>query len=296
MTDNLQGQNDKIINNIKSLQTSEMKLYNSLENQSLQADQKQQIIEKINQISDMKINLYQTLKDNYSNYQQDVSSSRNFINEQMIAIDVIENELNDSKRRLHLLEAQKINKIRLVEINTYYGKQYNSHKKIMKIIFIMCIPILILTILGNKGIIPSKLSGLLTGVIIIIGAFIIGAKIIELSNKDNMNYDEYDWYFDKENATTDTSETTTTSGPWDTPTYTCVGAECCNENNIYDSTQNMCILDTGYNTTSTTDNTDTTDTTDTSEEAFVSGVLSKYAYVANNPTTRLHRNVRAYNY
>jgi hypothetical protein len=267
-----------------------MKLYNSLENQSLQSDQKEQIIERINQVSAMRINLYQTLKDNYSNYQQDVSSSRNSINQQMIAIDVIENELNDSKRRLHLLESQKIDKMRLIEINTYYGKQYNAHKDIMKIVFIICIPILILTILGNKGILPSKLTGILTGVIIIIAAFIIGAKIIELSNKDNMNYDEYDWYFDKESAPTNTSETTvttTTTGPWDTPTYTCVGAECCNENSIYDSTQNMCILNTGYNSTSTTDT--------TSEEAFVSGVLSKYAYVANNPTTRLHRNVKSYN-
>ena len=51
MTDNLQERNDQIINNIKSLQTTEMKLYNSLENQSLQSDQKEQIIEKINQIS-----------------------------------------------------------------------------------------------------------------------------------------------------------------------------------------------------------------------------------------------------
>ena len=285
MTDNLQGQNDQIINNIKSLQATEMKLYNSLENQSLQADQKEHIIEKINQISDMKINLYQSLKDNYSNYQQDVSSSRDSMNEQMITIDVIENELKDSKRRLRLLEAQKINKMRLVEINTYYGKQYNSHKEIMKIVFIICIPILILTILGNKGILPSKLSGLLTGVIIIIGAFIIGAKIIELYNKDNMNYDEYNWYFDKDSAPTSSTETTTTtSGPWETRTFTCVGAECCDENNIYDSTQNMCIPNTDYDSTTTT------------EEAFVSGVLSKYAYVANNPTTRLHRNIKAYNY
>ena len=51
MTDNLQGRNDEIINNIKSLQTTEMKLYDSLESKSLNSDQKQQIIEKINQIS-----------------------------------------------------------------------------------------------------------------------------------------------------------------------------------------------------------------------------------------------------
>ena len=58
MTDNLQGRNDKIIDNIKSLQTTEMKLYNSLESKSLNADQKQQILERINQISQARMDLY----------------------------------------------------------------------------------------------------------------------------------------------------------------------------------------------------------------------------------------------
>ena len=63
MTNNLQGRNDQIIDTIKSLQTTEMKLYDSLESKSLNSDQKQQIIEKINQISQMRIELYASLKD-----------------------------------------------------------------------------------------------------------------------------------------------------------------------------------------------------------------------------------------
>ena len=191
MTDNLQGRNDKIIDNIKSLQTTEMKLYDSLESKALNADQKMQIINQINQISQMRISLYANLKDSYSYYQQDVSESRNTMNDQMVSVDVIENELNDSKRRLNLLKSQKNNKIRLVEINTYYGKQYNAHKQIMQIIVLICIPVLILTVLASKGILPPKITSMLTGIIIIIGIYIIGAKIIDLSNRDNLNFDEY---------------------------------------------------------------------------------------------------------
>ena len=40
MTSNLQKNNDQLINNIKTLQSNEMKLYDSLENQSLSIDQK----------------------------------------------------------------------------------------------------------------------------------------------------------------------------------------------------------------------------------------------------------------
>jgi hypothetical protein len=243
MTDNLQERNDQLLNNIKTLQTTEMNLYDSLENQNLNADERKHIIDKINQISQMRIDMYANLKYSYSNYQQNVSLSRNVVNDQMLSIDVIENELNDSKRRLNLLEEQKNNKIRLVEINTYYGKQYNAHKEIMQIIVLMCIPILILTVLANKGIIPSKLNLVITGIIIIFGLTVIGYKIIDISNRDNTNYDEYNWYFNKENAPTingsigETDET----GPWDIPSIVCVGAQCCDANNRYDEMLNKCI-------------------------------------------------------
>lgn len=290
MTDNLQGRNDKIIDNIKSLQTTEMKLYDSLESKALNADQKMQIINQINQISQMRISLYANLKDSYSYYQQDVSGSRNAMNDQMVSVDVIENELNDSKRRLNLLETQKNNKIRLVEINTYYGKQYNAHKQIMQIIVLICIPVLLLTGLASKGILPPKLSSLITGIIIIIGIYIIGAKIIDLSNRDNLNFDEYDWYFDKEAAPTNSSETNTSSSsdPWATSSLTCVGAECCYDNSIYDEVQNKCIPSAKYNASQLT-------TTETETEAEAFGVLSQYASAANFPQTRLQGNIRSYN-
>lgn len=295
MTDNLQERNDQLISNIKTLQSTEMNLYNSLENQNLNADQRKQIIDKINQISQMRIDMYANLKDTYSNYQQNVSFSRNIVNDQMLSVDVIENELNDSKRRLNLLEEQKNNKIRLVEINTYYGKKYNAHKEIMQIIVLMCIPILILTVLANKGIIPSKLNIIITGLIIVFGLTVIGYKIIDISNRDNINYDEYDWYFNKDDAPTvnDSAGEADTSDPWATPTVVCVGSECCNDNNTYDEIQNKCIPTAQYNANQKKNEETTTTTT---EEAFVSGVLGKYAYLADYPTTRLQGNVKSYNY
>jgi hypothetical protein len=292
MTDNLQERNDQLLNNIKSLQTTEMKLYDSLENQQLTFDQKQQIIDQINKISQMRINMYTILKDSYSNYQENVSTSRNTLNDQMVSIDIIENELNDSKRRLNYIQAEKYNKLRLVGINTYYGKQYNAHKEIMKTVVFVCIPVLILTILANKGILPGQLNFLLSGIIIIIGSIIIGYQIIDLFNRDNMNFDEYDWYFNKKDASASSTSTDTSgssSDPWATIPSTCIGAECCNDNNTYDSTQNKCIPTAEYDANQAT----TTDTTTT--ESMISGVLSKYASCANYPEKRLHGNIKAYN-
>ena len=60
---NSQENTTQILNDIQSLQTIERQLFSSLEeNTSLTVDQQKEIIEKINNISKMRINLYETIK------------------------------------------------------------------------------------------------------------------------------------------------------------------------------------------------------------------------------------------
>jgi hypothetical protein len=242
--DSLQERSQQVLNNISQLQTKERELYSSLDDVTLSSEQKQQIINKINEISQMRMNLYGSLTETYSFYQKNVSASGNILGQSMEAIDILENELNQSKIRLNLLEDQKYNKLRLVEINTYYGKRYNAHSGLMKTIVIMCIPIIILTILANKGILPSKLYAFLMGLILIIGIILIGKQLIDIGSRDNMNWDEYYWYFNKDKAPSDNTIGDLTN-PWETNSrsLTCIGSACCYEGSTYDSTQNICIPD-----------------------------------------------------
>lgn len=240
--DNLQERNQQVLNNISQLQAQEKELYDSLDNVNLSSDEKQQIINKINEISQIRMNLYAGLKDMYNFYQNNVSASRTTLGQSMAAIEVLENELNQSKIRLNLIEDQKANKMRLVEINTYYGKRYNSHSKLMKTIVIICIPLIILAILANRGILPTNIYRFLTGIVIIIGVFLIGGQLIDLSNRDNMNWDEYDWYFNRSKAPSDTTEASgADNDPWQTPSLTCIGSACCYDNSTYDSEKNICV-------------------------------------------------------
>ena len=268
---------EQTISNITDLQTIEMQLYEGLDSPQLTQDQRSRIIDKINEIAQTRMTLYQGIGNMASSYQQNLATSNNALSEQMLAIDIIENELNEAKRRLNLLEEQKYNKLRLVEINTYYGKQYNAYKDVAKNIVYVCILVLIVVILGKKEIIPGNIYIALNVLIISIGAIIIGRQIIKLSNKDNMNFDEYNWYFNKAEAPASTlvpssSSSSSSSNPWSMPTIACMGATCCNQADgfTYDSTQNMCVLNTA-NTTSATNaasvntsaNTTTTPTTTT---------------------------------
>jgi hypothetical protein len=247
MTNNLQEKNKQVLDNISQLQMQEKKLYDSLDNVKLSSEEKQQIIIKINELSQMRLNMYSTIKNMYSFYNNNITSSATALDQSVSAINILENELNEAKRRMNLLEDEKYNKMRLVEINTYYGKRYNAHSQLMKTIVIMCIPLIILAVIVNKGILPLKIYVFLSGIVLIIGLVLIGLQLIDISNRDNMNWDEYDWYFDQTTAPTESSSSSSSSSsndPWTTPTVTCIGSACCYEGSAYDSVQNICVPNT----------------------------------------------------
>lgn len=274
MTDNLQEKNQQVLNNISQLQTQEKRLHDSLDDVSLTTDQRKQLTDKINEISQMRINMYSDLKDMYAFYQKNASTAGSTLEQQMLAVDILENELNQSKERLDLLEAEKNNALRLVQINTYFGKRYNAHSKLMKTIIIMCVPLIILAVLANKGILPSNLYVIISGLVLVIGLLIIGLQIYDISNRSNMNWDEYNWYFDQESAETtteDITEDTTSSNPWGSVSTTCIGSACCYEGSTYDETNNICVPNNIYEE----ENEETT-------ESFRG--LEKYAYTQVKPT------------
>ena len=62
---------------------------------------------------------------------------------------IVEKELNAAKKRLQLLEEEKNNKIRLVEINTYFSDKYAEHSQLMKIVIFTLVPVIIISFLYN---------------------------------------------------------------------------------------------------------------------------------------------------
>ena len=211
---NISQNNEQILNDIQSLQKMEQDLFTSLEtNANLTPQQQQKIIEKMNQLTNMRINLYQTLSNVNNFFGSTLQSSSGTLTQQSSAIGIVESELNKSKKRLQVLEAEKNNKIRLVEINNYYGEKYAEHSQLMKIIIFTLVPIIILTFLNNKGILPSMIYNILIVIISFIGAYFMWTRFASIIMRDNMNYQEYDFYFDPNSAPND-STTTDSSVPW----------------------------------------------------------------------------------
>lgn len=253
----VQDRNAQFLSDIQGLQNIEKNLFNSLEqglaSNSLTTEQKDKIINKINEISQMRTNLYQTVNNGYSFFNKNLSSTRDTMVEQNSAIGIVENELNEAKRRLKVIDQEKNNKLRLVEINSYYGQQYSDQTQIMKTVIMICVPILIVSILHNMSFIPDGLYSIIVIAIVVIGAIYLWRQILFSVSRDNMNYQEYDWYFNKNTAPSiDTSSSSSSGDPWSSVGIMCVGQACCSTGNIYDSTQNMCVPIVGTTTTTTT--------------------------------------------
>ena len=265
-TPNIEQNNQQILSDIESLQSIEQDLFNNLENNpNLTTQQQTKIIDKINNVSNMRINLYQTLSGINNYFQGAMTSSQGILQDQSAAISIVETELNKAKRRLKLLEEEKNNKIRLVEINNYYGDKYSEHSNLMKIIIAMLIPIIILTILNSKGILPSPIFYILVGLISFVGAIYFWKRMISIYMRDHMNYQEYDFPFDASTAPAP-GTSTTTSDPWLTTTPvtgTCVVSACCSTSQTYDASSNLCV--------------------DNTTETFINNVFTKNSYNSKKP-------------
>jgi len=232
------------LNNISDLQNIEKgyfsKLNDGLMQNSLTPEEKDMLVQKINEISQMRINLYKNLNGMYSFYHSNVASTRNTIEEQGAAIDIVEKELNETKLRMKAIEEEKYNKLRLVEINSYYGQRYSEHASIMKVIIMICLPVLLLTILLNRGILPRNLYTILVIIIVVIGVIYLWRFIISAVSRDNMNYQEYTWNFKPQDAPSVDTSGTGAKDPWSTKSNgTCQGQACCDSGYTYNSDVNV---------------------------------------------------------
>ena len=287
---NIQDNNQQILNDIQSLQGIEQNLFNSLENANLTAEEQESIINKINRLSEMRINLYKTLTGINTFFQNALTNSRGTLQEQTSAISVIEDELNQAKKRLRQLEQEKNNKIRLVEINNYYSQQYEEYSNLMKIVIVILIPIILLTMLKGTGLLPYNWYYIFVTIILLLGSYRFGNIVWSIIRRDNMNYQEYDWYFDKSSAPK-SKGLGGENDPWvGAGVGSCIGQFCCSAGQTYDTNLNQCVGNSTITATTST----VTDTPISTQESEVNDVLIKGTSMNKKPDVTLSTSVEPF--
>lgn len=245
------------IQDIQTLQKTEKELLDNLETDPhLSADQQQQLIEKINAISDMRLNLYKTLQKATGLYQTTLDQSQDTVIQQTAAVDMEETSLNEIKRKLKMVRDRNLQELRIVEINQYFSAKYKDHSQAALALIYLFSGLIVIHFLYKSGIMPNVvywiLVTLLTGYI----AFKFWDTLFLMYGRNNMNYDQLDFAppVPSSIASTTTSETAaaaSSSDPWYVAPTTCIGSACCTSNMVFDNSLNMCVVSSTTSTPST---------------------------------------------
>ena len=233
-----------IINNIARIQMIEKQLLGKL-NTDISATDRSEIVAQINDLAKARGDLYNNMNDFSSQIELVASERRNALVQNSVAVNVIRNQIANSSNTLDGLQQDKSNKMRLVEINNYYGKKYEFQTDIMKIIILTCVPVLVISILLKKGFIPNLIA---TGLIILIiaaGVIAVARKVMDLNRRNRFNFDQYDHPFNPYavSVTTTKKETTNLANLNEiSMDYSCIGSNCCTEKTtVWNPSEGKCF-------------------------------------------------------
>ena len=195
---------DTQFTNIEELQTIQKKLFTDLEKLAgspniADAGIQQQINDKFAQIDNLtklRTNIFETVKANYGITQSDFNIQRRSYAQQLVALNIIENDLTNTTNQLKKSMTIRDNAERMVGVNNYYTRRYESHADIMKHIIFYCGVIILAIFLMKMGVVTDQMTSLIIIIALCIGIIVVGKKVYDLSRRNNIDYDKYNFPFD----------------------------------------------------------------------------------------------------
>ena len=154
--------------------------------------------------------IYQLVVDILENDEKSINVSMSVYGDQLSVLRVLERSLNQTKSELNAIQENNVKKLRLIEINEYYGALYTDQTNLMMIIVATSVAVIVTCALSFVAV-PKEVVIFFVAIELIIGIYLSYSKYHDISFRDNMNYQEYAWTFDASNV--DTSNPGGTN-PW----------------------------------------------------------------------------------
>lgn len=245
-----------ILDKIAQLQQSEENLYSTLtqnsENVALgkpntfSEEEVDNITTQINSLSAARVNLYNFISQMYQTQNKNEQVAQSSLEQQTKTLHLLEQELNKSKAKMAELKDEKSNQLKMIEINTYYSKQYDAYKRLMQLITIVGVCLLCAIVLDYTPL--QIISRPLSIIICIIGGFFILRRILSMTMRTENNYDEFYWLntpsltytADQANAA-NTNKIIDISGV--SLDFICAASSCCGPGTVW-SDVSGCIIST----------------------------------------------------
>lgn len=238
----------EILEDINTLLANERQLYKTLESSvaagSTSTDY-DDIIEQINSIAAEVSRLFSNIYDSYDDAASYNSYKKAELADKIKQAKSMEKDLLDRKSLHNNNESNHAGKIRAFEINTYYSSSYRAQAEIMKIIIIACVPLVIITLLSKSNILTSNIADVLLSIVLIIVAGVVAFKVYDLTIRNNMNFDEYEWGRNPSSLPVSTGIDASSATIDSTDDYLihpgCVDASCCSVGTYYVKSSKKCV-------------------------------------------------------
>lgn len=195
----LSTKHDNTIKNIKDLQELEKYMFQNLQSlnksSSGSVEESDIIRKRIEELSAMRVALFNQLKTMYKDQQVQTASSRSNLADQLTMTNVIDNELLNAQNQLRALEKEYSNKKRLVELTEYEYDRYSSHKNILKIMVYGALGVLIIVYLMSFPWFPASVGVLSICIIIAIVLIVTIRRMLTNFTRTKLNWNKFS--FDK---------------------------------------------------------------------------------------------------
>jgi len=184
-----------LITSIKELQGLEEYMFQQLEsinmNDPNNISQQNDIIKHINDLSDLRNDLFGQLGKMYVNLDKNSQIERSALTDQITTTNMMEQQLNNLKNDVQIILDQRTDKMRMVEIGEYEYLRYSMHKYTMKLIAFTSLAILVFSYTLKNRFLPVQLSkaGILASCAI--GGVLIVKAVWEMVSRDNQNYNRF---------------------------------------------------------------------------------------------------------
>ena len=134
-----------------------------------------------------------------------------------------------------------------LKIYTYYSKQYDAQRRLMRLITVVGVCLLIAIGLQHTPL--AVASTPLAVLICLVGGIFIIRRIMNMVSRRNDNYDEFIWPIapttDEKLVSANTTSSVISITGVDVP-FVCAASSCCNTGTVWSNTSG-CIIDTQTN-------------------------------------------------
>jgi hypothetical protein len=188
------------------------KLTDGLTNDTLTDEDKAYYMEKIDELSTMRINLYKNLNSTFHLYHTGVVSTVDTFVEETAALRIVDEEIKEAQRKLSLIQEDQVNKMRQAEISRYYTEKYTDQTSMLKWIVLFSLPLIALMILRRRGVIPAQTANILLIFFAVVAIIVLFIKFRYSFTRSNMDYDQFDF-----KAPSSASTSGSSTDPWNNP-------------------------------------------------------------------------------